>query len=587
MGEVHRDVVIIGAGLAGLTAAYHIKRLEPSRDVLVIERSGTAGGLTGNWIDHRWGDGHKLQPPMHMIFRDKYPNLISLINEVGGHISELFPGFTIVTSDGVRHRLELNDWTARNLPAPLHALGMFAKLKMPLTAKWDLAKLASVSAHCARELIEGKQEPQLVPNTMSLESLEVILNMGARARDFVESVTPSIYNLHPWYTSAPRMAAVMAGTLVANRDSLKYHVFSKNYNAAFIDDFVHLLRNMGVEFSFWTEARRIDGTSDQVDSVWCRTAGPESSDSHRYVCDGCGAENFAADRAFCTRCGRDRTLQMIRSGKIKTPAAGDLWADPAHSGCRQIRCKSLVTAMYPHMIAKLIPTDSSLRAHPYVRACFSSRGKQTRLSIGRVYYRKSVTDDKHITGLHNPTYAFNGCQSVMNVFGPDDLGYSGGDVIDVLLDVGVIRDAHSAAEQKQRIIRDLSRAYPDADPSAVEHVSFADMQPDVLYHSEQPAIAGLHRIFNTNRAGPNNWYVAGCHSGTIGIGMESAVQSGMSAANCLLGDGASNSRVDIIPYKVAVGSRLLATFGRGLMLWRNRGRTVRRRAGSDYSEADS
>lgn len=582
-----KDVVIVGAGLAGLTTAYWLKTLAPELSIVVLERSGTAGGLTGNWIDHRLGPDKKLQMPMHMVFRSKYPNLLRMVDEVGGELSPIYKGYDILTSDGVRHRLEMDDWSARNLPPPLHGLGMFAKLKLPLTQKWALFKLAMVSTYCARELNRGKQEPALVPNTMSLESLGILLGMGPRSRDFVEAVTPSIYNLHPWYTSAPRMAAVLAGTMTVSRDSLHHHVFAKSYNAAFIDRYVERVRALGVELRFWTEARRIDATADGtgVEAIWCRTTGP-GSDGRRYVCDGCGAENYAADRAFCTRCGKDTTLAWVRDGRIARPADGQLWVDPEGAGCERIRCKRLVTAMYPHMIARLLPEGSPLRRPPPVRAFFSARGNQTQLSIGRVYYKEPVSDgQKYITGTHNPAYCFNGCQSVLNNFGPDDLGYHGGDVIDVLLDVGVVRDAHTPAEQRRRILRDLQRVYPAADPAKVEHVSFADIYPDVLYLSEQPAIAGLHRFFSTHRTGIGNWYVAGCHSGLIGIGMESAVQSALATANCVLEDLGASARAPIAPYSFHTGSKLAAALGKAIMWWKTPWGGSRRLAGATYSEA--
>jgi Thi4 family protein/flavin-dependent amine oxidoreductase len=579
------DVVIAGAGLAGLTTAYYLKKTRPELNVVVLERSGTAGGLTGNWIDHCFGPDKKLQMPMHMIFREKYANLVRLVEEIGGSFSPLYTGFSIITGDGTRHRLEMDDWTARNLPPPFHALGMFAKLKMPIREKWDLFKLGCVSTYCAKALLGGQQEPRLVPNTMSLESLELALNMGPRARDFFEAVTPSIYNTHPWYTSAPRIAAVMAGTMTLTRDALHYHVFGKNYNAAFIDRYVERLKAMGVEFRFWTEVRRIDSNADGtcVDSVWCRPYGPEAG-GDRYVCDNCGAENYRFDRAFCTRCGRDTTLDRIREGKIRKPTGRELWMEVEQDGCERLRCRWLVTAMYPHMIARLIPLDSPLRKHPYVRSFYSSRGNQTQLSIGRVYYRKNVTrGEKEITGTHNPYFSFNGCQSVLNNFGPEDLGWTGGDVIDVLLDVGLIRDAHTQKTQIRRIVEDLHRVYPDADPSLVEHVSFADIYPDVLYLTEQPAIAGLHRFFNTHRTGAANWFVAGCHSGLIGIGMESAVESAMSTVNLLLEAMKVSDRIPIRPYEVHAGSRLAAAVGKTILLWKGRGRSFGRLAGSTYA----
>lgn len=569
----HYDVVVVGAGLAGLTTAYFIKKHQPKLSICIIERSGQAGGLTGNWIDHRFGDDKKLQTPMHMVFRDKYPNLVRVVEEIGGLLSPVNDKYTIITSDGKRNTMEMNDWTSRLLPPPLHALGMFAKLKLPMLSKWDLFKLGCVAVYCSKQLIDAAargeclQEPELVPNTMSLEGLELLLGMRKRSRDFIESVTPSIYNFHPWYTSGPRMSNIVAGTMMMNRNSLHYQVFGKSYNAAYIDTFVEKLTTMGVEFKFWTEVRSLDcdASGKKVDSLWYRENGPESENSERYVCDNCGAENYAGDRAFCTRCGTDTTLDFIRNGVIKRPVGSALWKDPVSTGCEQMHFERLVTAIYPHMIAQLIPEGSPLRQHPYVRSFFSSRSGLTELSIGRVYYKEQVTGgERFITGTHNPTFVFNGCQSVYNNFGGEDLGWDG-DVIDVLLDVGVLQRARNHEYYIERIVEDLHKVYKDADPSLVEHVSFAKINPSVLYLSEQPAIAGLHRVFNTHRTGAENWYVAGCHSGLIGIGMESATESGMSTVNCILEDMGAEERVTVIPYKIHTGSRIASHIGKWIL----------------------
>ncbi len=580
------DVVVAGAGISGLTSAYWLKKLVPELRVLLVERSGTAGGLTGDWIDHRAGPRKRLQPPMHMIFRSKYPNLLAMVNELGAEISPLFTGYRIITSDGRRHDLRMEGWAADHLPPPFHAIRTLTRLDLPLLAKWDLLKLVAAGAYCAEEIHRLLPEPRRIPNTVSLESLELLLNMGERARDFVETVTPSIYNLHPWYTSAPRMATVAAGTLALERGCLHHHVFARNYNAAFIDRFVDRLRAMGVEMRFRTEVRRIDSDveGERVEAIWVRSAGPEVAGSHRWICEGCGAENWSVDRAACTRCGADTTLDRVRSGEIRRPLPSHPWSDPERDGLERIRCRNLVTAMYPHMIAPLLPAGSPLRRHPAVRAFFSSRGNQTQLSIARVYYSAQVTEgDPRITGTHNPAFAFNGCQSVYNVFGGAELDHPRGDVVDVLLDVGVVRDAHTQEEQIDRIVHDLRRVYPAADPSLVEHVSFADLQPSVLYLSEQPAVAGLHRFFSTHRAGARNWFVAGCHSGQIGIGMESATESGLSAANALLEEIGVSARAPVRPYTFPLGARLLALAGRGLVTWKGGGRSWRRLAGSRYS----
>lgn len=585
----HYDVVIAGAGLSGLTCAYALKTLKPDWRILVLERSGTAGGLTGNWIDHRLGPNRKLQPPMHMIFRQKYPNLLRMTQIVGAELSPVFSEFRIVSSDGKRHLLALKDWTAR-LPAPLHALGMFARLDMSLLAKWDLAKLSAVATYCAKSALERRGETNGIPSTLSLEGLEQMLHMGQVARDFVEAITPSIYNTHPWYTSATKMLTVLAGTMTMTRGSLDYHVFGKSYNSAFVDRYVQMLERMGVEFRYFAEVRQLESNAEgtRVTGLLYRDNHPSRSEAQRYVCEGCGAENYYSDRAFCTRCGLDTTLDRVRTGEIRAPVGSELWMDPERTGAMKLEFDTLITAMYPHMIAKLLPLGSPLRKHPYVRSFFSTRGDQTQLSIARVYYRAQVTGgEKFITGTHNPTFCFNGCQSVLNNFGAEDLGYSGGDVVDVLLDVGILQNAHTAREQIERVVRDLRRVYPDADPALVEHVSFASLRPSVLYLTEQPAIAGLHRFNSAHRTGAANWYVAGCHSGLIGIGMESAVQGALETANSVMEDHGESARVEILPYDMARGSRLLALAGHALWFHKTRGKRVERLSGAKYSTAGS
>jgi hypothetical protein len=107
-------------------------------------------------------------------------------------------------------------------------------------------------------------------------------------------------------------------------------------------------------------------------------------------------------------------------------------------------------------------------------------------------------------------------------------------VLDVLLDVGIIRDAHGHADQIDRIVQDLQRVFPDADPSLVEHVSYADMLPSVLYTSEQPAIARLHRAFATHRIGVRNWFRGRMPQREDRHRPGAAAEGGLSAANALL-----------------------------------------------------
>ena len=89
------DVVIVGGGLSGLTCGLYLQ--EAGLRVLILERAPQAGGLTSSWQVQEQGDSEGkdfvleylkkedivLQYPMHMIFPDKYPDLLDVYNHLG------------------------------------------------------------------------------------------------------------------------------------------------------------------------------------------------------------------------------------------------------------------------------------------------------------------------------------------------------------------------------------------------------------------------------------------------------------------------------------------------------------------------
>lgn len=122
MGEGQQyDVVIIGGGLSGLTSGLYLQ--EAGLKVLILERATQAGGLTSSWqvhgqedtdgknfvLQHLKEEDIVLQHPMHMIFRDKYPNLIDVYKHLGildTNLTEPLKEFNIIDTRLVKQSLK-------------------------------------------------------------------------------------------------------------------------------------------------------------------------------------------------------------------------------------------------------------------------------------------------------------------------------------------------------------------------------------------------------------------------------------------------------------------------------------------------
>src|SRR5262245_61243701 len=63
-GDASADVVVVGGGYLGLWTAWHLRELEPSADVLVLDAvlcGHGPSGRNGGFCETLWGDAHRLR----------------------------------------------------------------------------------------------------------------------------------------------------------------------------------------------------------------------------------------------------------------------------------------------------------------------------------------------------------------------------------------------------------------------------------------------------------------------------------------------------------------------------------------------
>ena len=72
-GDTTADVVILGGGYTGMWTAYHLKRLDPGVDVVILEQDicgGGPSGRNGGFVNSYWGDLPQLVSRVRRHGRD-------------------------------------------------------------------------------------------------------------------------------------------------------------------------------------------------------------------------------------------------------------------------------------------------------------------------------------------------------------------------------------------------------------------------------------------------------------------------------------------------------------------------------------
>ena len=523
------DVVIIGGGISGLTCGLYLQ--EGGMKVLMLERGPQAGGLTSSWQVYEQGDEEgknfvlqylneediALQYPMHMIFREKYPNLIDVYHHLGIHDSNLTPPineFNIIDSHLVKHKFKMEESI---LPAPLHSIKTVLGLKMGIIDRLSFL-FAGLPIIYLGNSLNCEEPPDSFWDTVSMEALLKRAWVTERARDFVASYVPSIYNLDSIEVNARRMAGVTFGTLFMSKQGLWYQLVNDNYTTGTVVPHVTRFVEAGGTIKLNCEVRRIIHNETEVQKILFQ----DFNTGVWITCPNCGCKQPVLDDGFCRKCGFQWAWR-----KPNNPTQPQI-EPPVGENLHEVSAKYYVAAVRGHQLPPLMSLESPLRAHLYFQRL--GREKGACLSIARIFYDKKITDEEFITGTSRRAFCFNGCQDIGNIM-PRYSKYPGS-IIDVLADRAESLQLLPVEEFLKCVIRDLARVWPRARDAEVKLALGAHIHPAVLYHKEVPRLPGeRNRLVDTPL---QNLYACNCSLGLIGIGMESAYQTGKMAANRIL-----------------------------------------------------
>jgi hypothetical protein len=523
------DVVIVGGGLSGLTCGLYLQ--EAGMKVVILERAPQAGGLTSSWQVHEQGDADRkkfvlqhlneedivLQYPMHMIFREKYPNLIDVYKHLGildTNLTEPLKEFNIIDSRFARHKLKMEDSI---LPAPLHAIKTVLRLNMGIIDRLSYL-FAGLPILYLGHGINCEKPSVSFWDMVSMEALLKRAWVTERARDFAASYVPSIYNLDSIEVNARRMAGVIYGTFFMSKRGLWYQLVNDNFITGTVVPHVARFVEAGGTIKLNCEVRRIRHNETAVEKILYQ----DLSTSTWIVCPCCGCKQPVLDEGFCKKCGLRWAM------RDPSNATKPQMEPPVGEHLQEVSAKYYVAAVRGHQLVPIMSLESPLRAHPYFQRL--GREKGACLSIARIFYDRKITNEKFITGTSRRAFCFNGCQDISNIM-PRYTKYPGS-VVDVLADRAESLQLLPVKEFVKCVIRDLAKVWPQARDAEVKLALGAHIHPPVLYHKEVPRLPTERNRFVDTPL--RNLFACNCSLGLIGIGMESAYQAGKLAANRIL-----------------------------------------------------
>ncbi len=249
-------VVIVGGGLAGLSAAECITRLHPGQfDVTLLEARRVAGGRAGSFVDR--GSGESIDYCQHVAM-GCCTNLIGLL-ERSGQLQQWtrYSELTFLHPDAPPSRFTPSTF----LPAPLHLLGALSQLRY-------------LSSKNRRQLKHGLWRLMRTPTTELRKSLasDWLASSGqddSTIQAFWEVILVSALGEDPRRVSMAAARKVLIDGFAAARGASDVLVPRKPLAQLFGETLVHYISELGTTVRPGQLATRlhVDASSGTVRSV--------------------------------------------------------------------------------------------------------------------------------------------------------------------------------------------------------------------------------------------------------------------------------------------------------------------------------
>lgn len=203
------DLVVVGAGVAGLSAAWHAQRIQPSARITVLEASRRAGGLVET---ERTPEGFLLEHG---------PDSLMIAKPAGMRVAaELGIDDDVVRGDGAPRRSYLVDERDRMIPIPEGLMGAspsaaWELLKSPLLSPVGKMRMLLEPWIAARPAIDDESVDEFFRRRFGTEMAERIVDpllrgiYGASTRDLgIRTVLPRLAELERTAGSVARGSAL-------------------------------------------------------------------------------------------------------------------------------------------------------------------------------------------------------------------------------------------------------------------------------------------------------------------------------------------------------------------------------------------